>query len=61
MIPTVFTSLLSGALCLGWWLVDFVTSSSVGTLIATLIRDWVRAANEHRIDFTDCNSKMITV
>ena len=61
MIPTVFTSLPSGALCLGLQFVILVTSSSVGTLIATLIRDWVRAANEHSINFEGCDSAMIRV
>lgn len=35
--------------------------SSVGTLIATLIRDWVRAANENKLDFGDCTGEMIRV
>lgn len=35
--------------------------SSVGTLIATLIRDWVSAANEHKVDIGDCTGEMIRV
>ena len=61
MILTVSISFLSGALCLGMCAYSFFMISSVGTLIATLIRDWVRSANEHKIDMGNCTWEMVQV